>query len=211
MTLRFKTEHDAQITQLRLKGMEPGGRSKRADKLVPLEHEDQAALVEWFEAKGIPFIVSISDFYAKPGIDKIRARMWAASKCENAAIVYPWVKGMDDYVERGAYGVLTNLHKRGWRAGEMDVCIPVPSFDWKKFDNWRDAANEPLPHETARYVLANCYHALFMDLKRLKNGRISDEQLKRAEELRSYGNKVAFPEGLEAAKAEAAAYMGVEP
>ena len=162
MTLRLT---QAQAEQLRLPGMEPGGRTKRKDVYVPLEWQDQARLVQFAELHNIPFIVSISDFNAFAG--------------------HRWLKPYPDLkakMERDVYASLKRLKQKGWRRGKADWFTP-----------------------RARQG----YHGLFLELKRLKNGKPSADQLAEAELNRSEGYLHLFPSGADEGIGLLAEYMGI--
>lgn len=183
MTLRLTEQ---QFQQLQLPGIKTG-RRKRLE-YVPLEAESMSIWVDWCEAHHVPYVVSVADFYATPGLRDLQKRYGAAVEAARSgdSSGLRWLQGLCKAVEAAGYAQLTNLRKRGWRKGVLDACNPVL-------------------HRTGRWG------GLWLEAKRLKNGQISDAQRVEAERLRSHGQRVEFPRGHEQMIACTADYMGIEP
>ena len=163
------------------------------NKPLPLEREMQAALIERLEEHGIPFIVSISDFNAFAGhghLDRLMA------KFDGQPLFQTEIERLKTAMRSDVFASINRMKQRGWRKGQFDVCVPMPS--------------------AKRIVVGGMhtlpqFYALYMDLKRGKNGRPTEEQHRNAELYRENGNRVEFPESEPEAWAIVCEHCGIEP
>jgi hypothetical protein len=133
--------------------------SKRAAKKatahrVPLEHEEQRAVIAWADAH-----------------KDTRLRLLLA--IPNGA--------------RVAMKTAKKLKAEGLRAGVPDLFLPVPAL-----------------------TMTGAAHGLFVEMKRVKGGAVSQEQGEWHEALRGQGYRVYVAHGADAAIAAICAYLGVE-
>ena len=126
----------------------------------------QENLIDLLEEHEIPYIVSISDFNAFAGHQHLN-RLIAANT--NNPSFSDALSVLKRKMEAAVYASLKRLKQRGWKRGEFDICIPVPS------------------------VTKPTKHSLYMDLKRGKNGKTTEEQEFNATLYRKNGSRVEFP------------------
>jgi hypothetical protein len=81
---------------------------------------------------------------------------------------------------RTAWSVAKRLRAEGMVRGVPDLCLPVPKGG---------------------------YHALYVEMKRTKGGRLSEEQRRWADLLRVHGNLVVMAKGAERATELLTAYL----
>lgn len=94
---------------------------------------------------------------------------------EYAAGKYPVLQAMFHIPNGGSRrpAEARHLKEQGVKAGVPDICLPVPN---------------------------KTYHALYIELKRRKGGRVSDEQREWVEALNRVGNKAVVCRGFDEAR-----------
>lgn len=101
---------------------------------------------------------------------------------EYEEVLYPELQLMYHIVNEGkrSYQAGAELRKQGMRAGVPDVCLPVPRGN---------------------------YGALYIEMKRTKGGKISEEQQWWIDKLNAAGNLAVICHGFDEAKNAILAYL----
>lgn len=107
------------------------------------------------------------------------------SWAELAIVQYPELKLLHHIPNGGSRDVreAVNLKRQGVKSGVPDLCLPVPRGK---------------------------YHGLYIELKRIKGGRVSDEQQQWLTELQNVGYRAVVCKGWEAAKTEIEWYLNLK-
>lgn len=124
--------------------------------------------------------MNIND-YASEGGEQQALFEWA-KRCVG---IYPELEALYHVPNEGKRGraAAGKLKAEGLRAGVPDVCLPVPR---------------------------GVYGALYIEMKRPKGGRMSEEQKKWIERLRRAGNRVEVCRGFEDAPRVIMQYLGMK-